>query len=81
MPAMTIQNFDATCDAIDDGEHIRFMSAAQQFCDILYTVNVMKGKMWNSESEFDKNTDKGQFRDYEFACDRVKAFYREQHGN
>jgi inositol oxygenase len=39
----------------------------------------MKGKLWNSESEFDKEKDKARFRDYESACDRVKAFYREQH--
>ncbi|KAK2461119.1 hypothetical protein APHAL10511_006646 [Amanita phalloides] len=60
MPAKTVQDFDATSDAIDD-------------------VNIMKGKLWNSESEFDKETDKSGFRDYESACDRVKAFYREQH--
>jgi len=41
---------------------------------------VIRGKSWNDESEFDENLDKSQFRDYEAACDRVKAFYKEQHG-
>ncbi len=36
--------------------------------------------MWDEESEFDKDKDKSKFRDYESACDRVKAFYMEQHG-
>jgi inositol oxygenase len=36
--------------------------------------------MWDDESEFDKDMDKSTFRDYEAACDRVKAFYKEQHG-
>ena len=44
------------------------------------TVNVLKGNLWNSESEFDQEKDKTQFRDYDAACDRVKNFYREQHG-
>ena len=43
-------------------------------------VNVLKGKMWNDKSEFDEGKDKSKFRDYESACDRVKAFYKEQHG-
>ena len=43
-------------------------------------VNVLKGKIWNDKSEFDEAVDKTQFRDYESACDRVKNFYKEQHG-
>jgi len=43
-------------------------------------VNVIKGKLWDAESEFDQNKDKTAFRDYESACDRVKLFYKEQHG-
>lgn len=35
---------------------------------------------WKSESHFDSEKDKSQFRRYEEACDRVKAFYKEQHG-
>ncbi|KAF8155690.1 inositol oxygenase [Crassisporium funariophilum] len=47
--------------------------------DLIDDVNVIKGKMWNAESEFDEDVDKTQFRDYDAACDRVKAFYKEQH--
>jgi len=43
-------------------------------------VNVIRGKLWNDKSEFDEGLDKTQFRAYDAACDRVKAFYREQHG-
>lgn len=32
------------------------------------------------ESAFDAEKDKTQFRQYEDACDRVKTFYKEQHG-
>ncbi|KAL0576103.1 hypothetical protein V5O48_005877 [Marasmius crinis-equi] len=48
--------------------------------DAIDEVNVLKGTLWNEESEFDKEKDKAQFRDYDSACDRVKNFYREQHG-
>ena len=44
------------------------------------TVNVQVLKLWDDESEFDANKDKAQFRQYEDACDRVKNFYKEQHG-
>ncbi|KDR79887.1 hypothetical protein GALMADRAFT_136471 [Galerina marginata CBS 339.88] len=47
--------------------------------DAVDEVNVIKGKIWNEKSEFDDGMDKSQFRDYEAACDRVKAFYKEQH--
>lgn len=43
-------------------------------------VNVLRGKLWDDKSEFDEAKDKSKFRDYEAACDRVKAFYKEQHG-
>lgn len=52
----------------------------QNFSTNLVPVNVMKGKIWNEKSEFDEAVDKTQFRDYESACDRVKNFYKEQHG-
>ena len=48
--------------------------------NVILLVNVIKGKMWDDESEFDENKDKSKFRDYDSACDRVKAFYKEQHG-
>ncbi|KAF8636970.1 hypothetical protein AX17_003131 [Amanita inopinata Kibby_2008] len=47
--------------------------------DAIDDVNIIKGKLWNAESEFDREKDKSRFRDYDVACDRVKAFYREQH--
>ena len=52
-------------------------------------VNVLKAEAvkdasqtseWNSQSAFDTEKDKNTFRQYETACDRVKAFYKEQHG-
>jgi hypothetical protein len=36
--------------------------------------------MWDDASEFDAEKDKACFRQYEDACDRVKNFYKEQHG-
>ena len=36
--------------------------------------------MWNDESVFDKETEVYKFRNYEDACDKVKAFYKEHHG-
>jgi inositol oxygenase len=44
------------------------------------TVNVNALKLWDDESEFDTEKDKARFRQYEDACDRVKNFYKEQHG-
>jgi hypothetical protein len=36
----------------------------------LVNVIIIKGRLWDDESELDKDTD----------CDRVKAFYKEKHG-
>ncbi|KAL5481126.1 hypothetical protein ACEPAI_10067 [Sanghuangporus weigelae] len=55
--------------------------------DAIDEVNVLKAGVlkessaseWNSESNFDSEKDKNTFRQYESACDRVKAFYKEQH--
>jgi hypothetical protein len=47
---------------------------------IIVIVNILMSEMLNKKSEFDKNKDKSQFRDYDAACDRVKCFYEEQHG-
>ena len=44
------------------------------------SVNVQKLKLWDGQSDFDTEKDKTQFRRYEEACDRVKSFYKEQHG-
>jgi inositol oxygenase len=58
--------------------------ALEDLSDAIDTVNVLKDEMKKErglydKSEFDKNKDKTQFRQYEDACDRVKNFYREQH--
>lgn len=50
---------------------------------MLRLVNKIKGsagRAWDEASEFDSQKDKQQFRQYEAACDRVKNFYKEQHG-
>ena len=50
---------------------------------LLAPVNKLKGQQnpkWDDESKFDASKDKTNFRKYEDACDRVKNFYREQHG-
>lgn len=44
-------------------------------------VNKLKAaREWDDASNFDAGKDKTQFRQYEDACDRVKTFYKEQHG-
>lgn len=66
-------------DAIDEGVWPGF-----PLNDIIslmsFIVNIIKGSEWNAESEFDNSVDKTQFRNYDEACERVKAFYKEQHG-
>ncbi|KAG6844500.1 hypothetical protein H0H87_006386 [Tephrocybe sp. NHM501043] len=47
--------------------------------DAIDEVNVLKGRLWDEESVFDKTKEKDRFRDYDSACDRVKNFYKEQH--
>ncbi|KAH8646633.1 putative inositol oxygenase [Xylariales sp. PMI_506] len=56
--------------------------ALEATSDSIDAVNVLKGKKeatFNSESAFDAEKDKTQFRQFEDACDRVKNFYLEQH--
>lgn len=61
--------------------------ALEETSDAIDEVNVMKANMRKEaeerglydESEFDKEKDKTNFRQYEDACDRVKNFYKEQH--
>jgi inositol oxygenase len=47
-------------------------------------VNQLKASMskpeWDDASQFDQSKDKADFRRYEEACERVKNFYKEQHG-
>ena len=55
----------------------------EETSDQIDAVNVLKGsdqQKFDSESKFDEGKDKTKFRQYEDACDRVKNFYREQHG-
>ncbi|KAL5531169.1 hypothetical protein ACEPAG_4045 [Sanghuangporus baumii] len=47
--------------------------------DAVDEVNKLKTRVWNEKSVFDAEKDKTKFRRYEEACDRVKAFYKEQH--
>jgi len=47
--------------------------------DAVDDVNVLKGKLWDEESEFVATKDKNSFRQYDTACERVKTFYKEQH--
>lgn len=52
---------------------------------IVFSVNQLKAsassdRAWDGASEFDTEKDKTKFRQYEEACDRVKNFYKEQHG-
>ena len=76
---------DAISDAVDEGV---FMLHCH-LCDSLierHSVNKLKGQQsqnpkWDDQSKFDTAKDKTNFRKYEEACDRVKNFYREQHGS
>lgn len=68
------------------------LSVAAVAYQTLPAVNVLKGKVsntvaqaqatpsWDDDSVFDKEKEKDRFRQYDDACDHVKAFYREQHG-
>jgi inositol oxygenase len=74
--------FDEVSDAVDEGR-CTFSTARHprsRKADYTFTVNVQKLKLWDDESEFDTQKDKAHFRQYEDACDRVKNFYKEQHG-
>lgn len=58
--------------------------ALESISDDIDAVNVLKANLKKEKdiydpSEFDKDKDKTQFRQYEAACDRVKNFYKEQH--
>ena len=79
----TGRDLDATSDAIDEGQCLPFINhcLSHALNSSFLAVNVIKGKMWDDQSEFDQAKDKTQFRDYDAACDRVKAFYKEQHGS
>ena len=83
---------DAISDAVDEGTYARATSPPYPRClspivvspslCFSLSVNKLKGKAakWDDKSKFDTQKDKSTFRQYEEACDRVKNFYREQHG-
>lgn len=58
------------------------MDCQTNVCMVHTSVNKLKtkAKVWDDASTFDAEKDKTQFRQYESACDRVKNFYKEQHG-
>lgn len=60
-----------------DCNHL-FRHLLQSLIDL--SVNVLKGKLCDEGSEFIATKDKNSFRQYDSACERVKAFYKEQHG-
>lgn len=57
--------------------------ALENLSDDIDSVNILKAAIKEKgiyePSTFDAEKDKSKFRQYEDACDRVKAFYREQH--
>ncbi len=80
MPSLpTGTSFEQVSDAIDEGESVPALGDHILITEPP-TVNVAKGKLWDSKSEFDQEKDRTQFRKYEEACGRVKKFYKEQHG-
>ena len=74
--------FDAISDAVDECAPGSVASPLSSSLTHRHAVNKLKGqnKKWDDKSEFDAEKDKNSFRQYEEACDRVKNFYREQHG-
>lgn len=82
------RTFDAISDAVDEGLY----GVRHAFCHYVFSsdnsvaVNKIKGTTkpddseWAGQSRFDAEKDKTQFRQYEEACERVRNFYREQHG-
>ena len=61
---------EATSDAVDDVNVLKARAAEKK---------TQLESQYDSQSKFDEAKDKGQFRQYETAIDRVKNFYREQH--
>lgn len=74
------RDLESTSDAIDNGLFLLFVCPSAYRTHLQSLVNILKGKLWNEQSEFDELKDKTQFRQYHDACDRVKSFYKEQHG-
>lgn len=78
--------FDEVSDAVDEGQSkisATVLTINLAFYFNFKIVNVLKLKQkqaWDEKSKFDTEKDKATFRNYEEACDRVKNFYKEQHG-
>ncbi|EEQ84643.1 hypothetical protein RJZ56_002066 [Blastomyces dermatitidis] len=68
---------NVTFDVTRDG------GALDKTSDDIDIVNVLKAELEGSipydQPKFGADKDKSKFRQYETACERVKAFYREQH--
>ena len=77
---------EVVSDAVDEGmSYSSQLTTSDANIFAAFSVNKLKGsqhqqRAWDEDSEFDKQKDKEQFRQYEAACDRVKNFYKEQHG-
>lgn len=77
----TPQALEVVSDAIDEGIGLRSMRHSVIDSNYSRVVNKLKAAhAWDDVSEFDAGKDKAKFRQYDEACDRVKAFYKEQHG-
>jgi inositol oxygenase len=62
----------------DLGETVAY-SVGQKLENLSDEIDEVNSIKYDSESKFDANKDKANFRQYEDACDRVKNFYKEQH--
>ena len=79
---------DETSDLIDEGQSPRLLIygscvLTDPLLPTIRIVNVMKGEPpldWAAEVNVEATKDKAEFRNYDDACERVKAFYKEQHG-
>lgn len=87
MTILDVQALESVSDAVDEGvyrSHAMRMAYALLNASECPIVNKWKGTAtnaeWTASSEFDAEKDKTTFRQYEDACERVKTFYREQHG-
>ncbi|KAF5378794.1 hypothetical protein D9615_006912 [Tricholomella constricta] len=59
--------------------HIPDSPKLEAVSDDVDLVNVLKGKLYDEQTQFDSAKDKTKFRQFEAACDKVKDFYNEQH--
>lgn len=74
----------ATMIATEVTPHVKALAGKLDVVsDDVDAVNKLKGTAaeaeWDDESQFDREKDKSAFRQYDAACDRVKAFYAVRH--